>query len=198
MRSHCIITGTGRAGTSFLMTLLTELGLDTGFTAETIKLDPVAKAGLEIDILSEDAPYIVKSPWLCDNIDQVVKIRKIDHAIIPLRNLDAVAGSRARVHKTYGFIGKFFTVPGGLVHTFSPVRQKDILALQFTHLVQTLVEHEIPITFLYFPRLAEDPKYLYRNTKFILEGITYEKFLTAFNRTVKPEWIHTFDTLDTA
>lgn len=197
MRSHCIISGTGRAGTSFLVALLTELGLDTGFTKETIKLDPVAKAGLEVDIMSNDAPYIVKSPWLCDNIDKVVKVRKIDHAIIPMRNLDDAAGSRARVHKTYGFIGKFFTVPGGLVHTFSPVRQKDILALQFTHLVQTLVENDIPITFLYFPRLTLDPQYLYRNTKFLLDGIPYEKFLAAFNKIVRPEWIHQFATKST-
>ena len=32
-RHHVIITGTGRAGTTFLMELLTNLGLDTGFNS---------------------------------------------------------------------------------------------------------------------------------------------------------------------
>jgi len=192
MRSHCIITGTGRAGTTFLVHLLTELGLDTGFSPDNIKLDSVSKAGLEADIMSGSAPYIVKSPWFCDNIEKVLKVRMIDHAIIPVRNLDNVAGSRARVHKTYGFIGKFFTVPGGLVHTFSPVRQKDILALQFTHLVQTLVANDIPITFLDFPRFTQDPAYLYQKIEFLLEDIEFEVFSATVNKIVRPEWIHDF------
>jgi len=192
MRSHCIITGTGRAGTSFLVVLFTELGLDTGFTTETIKLDPVAKAGLELDILSTSAPYIVKSPWLCDNIDDVLRVLAIDHAIIPVRNLDDAAASRARVQKDYGLRGKILPVPGGLVHTFSPYKQKDILASQFTHLIQTLVAKDIPMTFLDFPRFTRDPDYLFGKLDFLLGDITYDEFAAAFHKTVKPEWVHDF------
>ena len=34
-RRHVVITGTGRAGTSFLVELLTHLGLETGFGVES-------------------------------------------------------------------------------------------------------------------------------------------------------------------
>ena len=194
MRSHCIITGTGRAGTTFLVQLFTELGLDTGFTTDTMHLDPVANAGLELDIMSDKAPYIVKSPWLCDNIAEVLKARTINHAIIPMRELSAAAASRARVHKAYGFLGKFFTVPGGLVHTFSSTKQEEILALQFTHLVEILVANDVPITFLSFPRFTGDAQYLYRRLEFLLKEIPYDTFLAAFNKYVRPELIHEFDT----
>jgi hypothetical protein len=75
-RHHCAISGTGRAGTSFLVQLLTYLELDTGFTEDTLILDKNARAGLELDILSRNAPYIVKKPWLCDTIIDVLKNEK--------------------------------------------------------------------------------------------------------------------------
>jgi hypothetical protein len=77
IRSHVVITGTGRAGTTFLVQLLTCLGLDTGFDINTMEvlptartahigsmgLSPIARAGLEMDIRHAQAPYIVKSPF---------------------------------------------------------------------------------------------------------------------------------------
>ena len=35
-RKHVVITGTGRAGTTFLIEVLTILGLDTGFNIEEL------------------------------------------------------------------------------------------------------------------------------------------------------------------
>jgi hypothetical protein len=35
-RHHAVITGTGRAGTTFLVDLLTHLGLDTGYSTNTL------------------------------------------------------------------------------------------------------------------------------------------------------------------
>jgi len=72
IRSHIVITGTGRAGTTFLVQLLTHLGLDTGFDVDTIDLSPIARASLETDIRDPNAPYIVKSPFLCDLAEEVV------------------------------------------------------------------------------------------------------------------------------
>src|SRR5687768_17589609 len=66
--SHVIISGTGRAGTSYLVELLTNMSLDTGYTPSTAQLDSQARSGLELDIRNESAPYLVKSPWLCDYI----------------------------------------------------------------------------------------------------------------------------------
>jgi len=53
MDSHVLITGTGRAGTSLLVQILTELGLDTGFK-KGVKLDAKSNAGLERSIKDID------------------------------------------------------------------------------------------------------------------------------------------------
>ncbi len=82
-RHHIIISGTGRAGTTFLVQLLTELGLNTGFPNSQAQIDPNCNAGMEVDIRDPNAPYIVKSPWLCDYLDEVLGNRGIviDHPV---------------------------------------------------------------------------------------------------------------------
>lgn len=84
-RRHVVISGTGRAGTSFLVCLLTRLGLDTGFSEADLALDECSRAGLERDI-RKPAPYIAKAPWLCVTINEVLERDDIviEHAIIPL------------------------------------------------------------------------------------------------------------------
>ena len=70
-RHHIIISGTGRAGTTFLVQLLTELGLDTGFPRAVSQTDANSNAGMELDIRDIKAPYIIKNPWLCDYLDEI-------------------------------------------------------------------------------------------------------------------------------
>ena len=62
-RTHVVISGTGRARTTFPIQLLIHLGLDTGFDVNAIELFPIARAGFEKDIRDAKAPYIVKSPF---------------------------------------------------------------------------------------------------------------------------------------
>src|SRR5437660_11896971 len=71
-RSHVVISGTGRAGTTFLVQLLTHLGLNTGFDIDKMEVHPIARAGLEMNIRDENAPYIVKTPSLCDSLEDVL------------------------------------------------------------------------------------------------------------------------------
>jgi hypothetical protein len=54
MRRHVIIAGTGRAGTSFLMELLHELGIDIG--RDRLIYHAEARAGLEYDVGRDDGP----------------------------------------------------------------------------------------------------------------------------------------------
>ena len=89
MSNHILITGTGRAGTTFLVQLLTLLGFDTGFTEKDFKtlIHPISLGGLEHDIRKPGPkPYIIKSPWICDYIDEIMlnKDIVIDHIIIPI------------------------------------------------------------------------------------------------------------------
>src|SRR5687768_14392550 len=100
MRNHVVITGTGRAGTTFLIHLLTCLGLDTGYDASTIELPLLSRSGMELDVRAPTAPYIVKSPHICDLVEDLLAASiRIEHAIIPVRNFDAAAESRAYVQK---------------------------------------------------------------------------------------------------
>jgi hypothetical protein len=98
-KHHIIISGTGRAGTTFLIQLFTVLGFHTGFTDLTSAISSTCNAGMECDISSADAPYIIKSPWLCDYLDDVLEGTDIviDHAIIPIRHLYSAAESRRDV-----------------------------------------------------------------------------------------------------
>ena len=99
-RNHLFIAGTGRAGTSFLVQYLHALGLDTHLSRHA---DPSwsqsANAGLEdLPLTSgkDDLPYVVKSPWLGEIIDQVlsggVLIRKHHaglHSFLNMRRIEA-------------------------------------------------------------------------------------------------------------
>src|SRR2546426_1129889 len=118
-KHHIIISGTGRAGTTFLVHLFTELGFDTGFTDCTSAIDPNCNGGMEWDIRDPHAPYIIKSPWLCDYLDEVLESGQyiIDHAIIPTRDLYSAAESRRDVTRRSRADHPPEEIRGGLWHT---------------------------------------------------------------------------------
>jgi hypothetical protein len=191
-RHHCVISGTGRAGTSFLIQLLTKLRLDTGFTQEKLGLHANARAGLETDIRKDNAPYIVKSPWLCDYIEDVLASPDIaiDHAIIPMRSISGAAQSRIEVER--GSTPEPGVVPGGLWGTKREEDQERILLSKFYALLWPLVRHDVPITFLAYPRLVVDPAYLYDRLSFLVPGFSFQDFEQAWREVVRPEWVHQF------
>lgn len=185
-----IITGTGRAGTTFLVRLLTELGFDTGFTRDSWRGDfnEYSQAGLEREITDPDAPYIVKNPSLCTTLAPLLNSGavEIDHAFIPIRNLDDATRSRARIGGNNG------SVPGGLWLTDDPSKQKAALATVFHDLLHTLVVHEIPFTFLDFPRFVQEPRYAFRQLSPLLKDMPWEIFLATFKRIADPTLVHDF------
>ena len=193
-RDHVVITGTGRAGTTFLIQLLTHLGLDTGFDVNALELCPIPRAGLERDVRDANAPYIVKSPHFCDSADEVLASSvRIEHVIIPVRQFAAAAASRAHVQKlTTGDADGTETVPGGLWDTDKARDQAGLLRVKFTKLVEALVRHDIPMTFLWYPRLVRDPDYVYAKLNFLLGHVDLASFRVMFNGIVRPDWPHQF------
>ena len=189
MRHHCIISGTGRAGTTALVRLLTRLGLETGFKADDMKVDKIAHAGLEWDLRDERAPYIVKSPWICTYIGEIIDREDliIDSAIIPMREISLAAESRRLVQRKSG-TGD--VVPGGLWNVQKPEDQECVLALQFFTLIFHLSRKGIPIVFLYFPRLVEDVDYLYEMLVRVLPLPEREKFNCAYLAEMRPGLVH--------
>mgnify|MGYP003657466751 FL=1 len=187
-----IITGTGRAGTTLLVRLFTELGLDTGFdrTNWQASYDAHCHAGLEHTLTAPDAPRVIKNPSLCQELPPLLRIGAapaIDWVIIPVRDLASAARSRIRVG------GRDGEIPGGLWLTSRPEQQAGALAIAFHELIHALIEHDIPHTFLAFPRFALDPAYAYQKLGCILpDSVTLDVFQTAFARVVDPELIHSF------
>ena len=170
-----IITGTGRAGTTFLVRLLGALGLDTGISERNFanKYFEQCNAGLEHEILDRKTPYIVKNPALCKTLGPALATGRfvIDHAYIPIRELDSVAASRAAVGGVNG------SRPGGLWCTSDAAKQGAVMGELFHQLVHTLVVNEIPHTFILFPRMVTDPAYTYQRLEFLMKkGISSRLF----------------------
>ncbi|MBN1474627.1 MAG: hypothetical protein JW914_08435 [Syntrophaceae bacterium] len=208
IKSHVVITGTGRAGTTFLVELLTTLGFDTGFSVNDIvsKKHKVARAGLEHDLRRENCPFVVKGFFLEEelNRDDIV----IQHVFIPVRDLYAAAESRRYVTrdsiskspflKRLKYMIRPKRFKGGLVETHSVKQgnqERELLNLIYK-LILALSNTSIPVTFMRYPRIVKDCSYLFNKLKPILKDISYEYFLAAFNKTVHPELVHSFSEED--
>lgn len=198
MRHHTIISGTGRTGTSFLVQLLTEVGLETGYQPGQMELPPDERAGFEKDIRFSPAPYIIKNPWLCEHIDVVLSnpLVKIDHAIVPVREFTSAAASRAHVQAIQTGSPDGEAVNGGLWGTDKAVEQETILRHRFSSLIEGLARHDIPITFIWYPRLTRDAAYLYEKLAFLLGDRDFASFAEIFDRVRRPELVHHFTATD--
>ena len=206
MAHHLLIAGTGRAGTSLLVRYLDALGLTTHITRSNGQTHLIedANAGLEDLVLHGGAnlPYVVKSPWLYQFIDEVLKRTDItiDGVIIPIRNLAEAASSRIilelqRLHhnqewmadeaRTWDHWGE---TPGGAVYALDPVDQARLLAVGFHHLVERLTRAGIPIYLIAFPRFTQDPEYLFSTLRGCLPpSASLESILPLHKSLIDPE-----------
>ena len=191
---HVLIAGTGRAGTSFLVRYLTELGLDTELSrhGEAAAWDEAANAGLETVPLagqSWDLPYVLKFPWTDQMIDQILDDHaiRLEAVILPVRDLSEAAMSRSvvelqalhrampwmtEVDQSWEMWGK---TAGGVTFSLNPLDQGRLLAVGFHRLVERLIKADIPIVFLAFPRLVEDREYLFQKLRSVLPATIDEQ-----------------------
>jgi hypothetical protein len=169
---------------------LTELGLDTGYNRDTWQRDYFehCHAGLEHELTSDKSPYIIKNPGLCETLERDLAhgTIMIDHALIPVRELNAAASSRIRIGGANG------SVPGGLKGTSDPAQQIAVLGESFHKLVMTLTTRDIPHTFLLFPRFVEDADYAFLKLRCVLGNFDRMRFDAAFARIANPQLVHTF------
>ncbi|MEO6468406.1 MAG: hypothetical protein ABIP21_04850 [Acidimicrobiia bacterium] len=182
-----VIAGTGRAGTTLLVQVLTDLGLDTGFEG-TAPIDAGVNAGLERSIEGPDAPRIVKSPDLSRTLGVILDAGRVrvDHVIIPIRDLDVAAASRIRNTK----YGSDLHTWGGLLGTNRATRQRDALTGMLYELLYTVARHDLDHTFLLFPRFTTDWEYTYAQLSFLAPEIGADQWREALRARVKPGLIH--------
>jgi hypothetical protein len=207
-RHHLLIAGTGRAGTSFLVCYFDALGLDTTLSrkeSKDLNWDTESLAGLEdlpVSTVSADLPYIVKSPWTAELVDDLLADPSIrlDAVILPMRNLVEAASSRTIVELRSIYEGApwmaqfgrtwetWGTTPGGTIYSLNPLDQARLLAVGFHHLVHRLTQAHVPMVFLDFPRFANDADYLYDRLRPVLpERVTLESARAAHAATAEPE-----------
>lgn len=188
MKRHTIIVGTGRAGTSFLVRLLTNVGLDTGYSKNNIVENNIGRAGLEQDIKKSNAPYIIKNPNLSLKMDWVFENYQIDYVFMPMRDLFAAAESRRFVSK-----GQPRGVPGGVWCDPNHPEKQERMLLDVVYRVNLATsKHQVPFILINYPKLTKDPKYLYEKLKPILKGLDYATFEKEFNNLVNPSLVHQF------
>lgn len=182
-----VITGTGRAGTTLLVQILTDIGLDTGFAPDH-PVDDRIHAGLEFKIESPNAPRIVKDPNLSRRLGGLLDAGtvEVEHVIVPIRDLDVAAASRIRNTKYGSNLHTF----GGLFGTARATRQREALALLFYELFWTITRHELPHTLLEFPRFADDWEYTYRRLSFLDPTIPPDRWKEAIAGRTDPSLIH--------
>lgn len=201
---HIVITGTGRAGTTVLVQCFTALGMDTGFTADDAeKLDPVARAGLELKLKTHPEHEVIKAPAQADRIAAFLAHETIDveAAVIPVRDLFSAAESRRHVYRTAKALNRNpLRQPGGLWKTKNPAEQEEKLALQFYGCLQPFVAKGIPVHLLDFPRFTLDAAYLHHALRpvFARRGISEDDVAAALRDVVKPDLINDFQARRTA
>lgn len=170
MDPKIIICGTGRAGTTLLVRILTVAGMDTGFKPRRFKgvEENLGRAGLEKPVRRHNAdklPLVVKSPQIVDVLPQLLAESwfPIGLAIIPMRELGSAANSRRQVRERAIAAGENPDMaPGGLWKTDQAENQHWVLAEQFYRTLEPLVAAEVPVVTLSFPRFAKDVDYFDR------------------------------------
>ena len=218
-RHHVIITGTGRTGTTFLMELLTSLGLDTGFKSENVSSlkDEIARAGLEKNIGDADCGYIIKNPGFCNHAEEVLSRDDIiiDHVFVPMRDLVAAAESRRVVTRENKRkeslllrlkmkLLRFLYGPGafklkiydggiiGAAQSSKSGKQEEVLLEVIYKLMLILSRFDVPVTLMQYLLITKDCQYLYRKLSPILNEVPFDLFQEAFNKTVRPGLVHSY------
>lgn len=204
MSKHSVITGTGRSGTSFIVELLTRLGVDTGFDASNIQKHKYAdaEAGMEINLLNlVNPPYLVKDPSFTEYFSKVIEREDLllEHVFVVLRDLKAAAGSRKHVEeRTDKSLYKAGGLPGGFSGAENVEEQEQVLLTRIFELSLQLASTDCQVTLLSYPLLVENPEYLYEKLTPLLNGIGKSKFLEIFHIIVDKKKVHKLSGNDSA
>ena len=183
-----VIAGTGRAGTTLLVQIMTDLGFDTGFQPGIGTQNP-GRPGLEKNILAPNAPRVIKSPRLSSELGPMLEqgLVEIEHVIIPVRDLDVAAASRIRASS----YGRSLNAHGGLLWGQKRASsQRGALADMLSQLLITVARFDVPHTLLYFPRFASDPQYTFQRLSPLDPNLTLDDYARVMHSRFDPAHVH--------
>jgi hypothetical protein len=196
------ITGPGRSGTSFLVQLLTRLDFDTGYVPygesyhEEIRAG--CEAGPETDIIENETPIGIKRAF--ENAPRIIKgpawayllkylhrnqLVKIEHVVMPLRDLTDSARSRLDSGLDFLMDKEFIKVPGEPIEEI----QENVLALLVGKVLEACYIYHIPLTLMRFPRLVQDEEYCYKKIGEFDGAINRDRFGEVFRELANPSQI---------
>mgnify|MGYP000409602431 CR=1 FL=1 len=190
-----IITGSGRAGTSFLVQLLTRLGEDTGFTPGDEPYSEKLRAGCEqysiTNLLNGDAnreiitaaPRVLKSPDWALVLKDLLRYGwiEVDHVLIPFRDCEEAARSRLDVGLEWQCI---ITDD----HDEKLADQANIHALALGRTLEACWLFGIPHTVMAFPLLVQNGAYCYERLSRAFE-LDRKEFQNVFRELARPEQV---------
>jgi len=171
IKTRIIIAGTGRSGTSFLMQLLTNCGVRTGFKKNT-GLTPFNNAGMELPIDHPSTPLVVKSPEFSFNIPKLLEMYDIPIVFCPIRDPVHSAKSRVKVGRTNG----------GLWNADNMTQQLSVHSMAVYQLVYDCNRFDIPLQFIDFKKMMTDKNYLY--SKLVEFDIDYSLFCEEYDKLI--------------
>lgn len=172
--SKILITGTGRAGTTFLVRLFTLLGMDTGYAPDTMEnhIWKHCNAGLERPI--GHRTLVVKNPTFLTQLATFHRTMNL-FVIIPLRELEESAASRARNGKN----------PGGLWGSANKEEQVEAYETMMMRALMDIVQNDIQHVFLDFRRMIASWEYVYETLRPMMERfgpLDKDKFQAAWEQ----------------
>lgn len=167
------ILGQGRAGTSFLTNLLSNLGIDAGLSQ--LPWYNHTRSGWEWnheDILKGNpkSPYLIKNPHLTNHIDTLYQKYTIDCVIIPIRYSEDFIKSRQKNFNDYKTTAEQMELANG-------------------KLLSKLVYYNIPFIIICYPQIIKNVEYAHKKINEIMaiigkEPVEIEKFKFEFNKLV--------------
>lgn len=201
-----IITGSGRAGSTFLVQLMTRLGFDTGLEPYKEVYDDDVRAGCEwapVGITEETSieelrsiymggPRIQKAPAWAFSLKTALynKVIDIDHIILPIRDIDASAKSRLDV-------GLDWLMDDDLVGEQRLKAQANVHAMAIGRTIEAAILFQIPLTIFIFPKFVQDKQYCFKQLKKVFPELQqlyhyngqHDQFGKIYDELANPEMI---------
>lgn len=191
-----LIGGTGRAGTTFLINLLAALDYDVRLDSRKMYY-PKLRAGGERkiafhldsepdDVIRQriaDGPRVIKGPGWMLILKALLQreLIKVEHLIIPFRDLELAARSRLDV-------GLDWIVNDDLEGEERVIDQMNVLASVLGYSIEVAMLFEVPTTIMKFPAFVQNEDYCYQKLSRCFE-MDRQRFGKEFGRLANPEQI---------